>query len=57
MEINKEMAGIISRQENTEMLKEASIRNGMNTLRMAATKHVLNGITSYPEMVRISFDS
>jgi type IV pilus assembly protein PilB len=56
MEINKEMAGIISRQESTEKLKEASIRNGMNTLRMAATKHVLDGITSYPEMVRISFD-
>jgi type IV pilus assembly protein PilB len=56
MEINKEMSGIISRQESTEKLKEASIRNGMNTLRMAATKHVLDGITSYPEMVRISFD-
>lgn len=56
MEINKEMGGIISRQESTETLKEAALRNGMNTLRMAATKHVLNGITSYPEMVRISFD-
>lgn len=56
MEVNREMAGIISRNESTEALKEAALRNGMNTLRMAATKHVLNGITSYAEMVRISFD-
>lgn len=57
MELNKEMKGIISRNESTETLKEAALRNGMNTLRMAATKHVLAGITSYPEMVRISFDT
>lgn len=56
MEVNKEMKGIIARNESTEALKEAALRNGMNTLRMAATKHVLAGITSYPEMVRISFD-
>ena len=56
MEVNKEMSGIIARNESTEALKEAALRNGMNTLRMAATKHVLNGITSYSEMVRISFD-
>ena len=56
MEVNKEMKGIIARNESTEALKDAALRNGMNTLRMAATKHVLAGITSYPEMVRISFD-
>ncbi len=56
MEVNKEMKGIIARNESTDALKDAALRNGMNTLRMAATKHVLAGITSYPEMVRISFD-
>ena len=56
MELNREMKDIISRRGSTEELKQAALRNGMNTLRMAATKHVLNGITSYPEMVRISFD-
>jgi len=57
MELNNEMKAIISQRKSTEELKEAAIRNGMNTLRMAATKHVLNGITSYSEMLRISFDS
>lgn len=57
MELNGEMKRIISTRQSTEELKEAAIRNGMNTLRMAATKHVLNGITSYAEMMRISFDS
>jgi len=57
MELNNEMKSIISQRRSTDELKEAAIRNGMNTLRMAATKHVLNGITSYSEMLRISFDS
>jgi type IV pilus assembly protein PilB len=57
MELNNEMKAIISQRKSSEELKEAGIRNGMNTLRMAATKHVLNGITSYSEMLRISFDS
>jgi type IV pilus assembly protein PilB len=57
MELNGEMKTIISQRKSSEELKEAGIRNGMNTLRMAATKHVLNGITSYSEMLRISFDS
>ncbi|MBP3238304.1 MAG: type II/IV secretion system protein [Lachnospiraceae bacterium] len=57
MELNSEMKQIISQRRSTDELKEAAIRNGMNTLRMAATKHVLNGITSYSEMMRISFDS
>ena len=57
MELNREMKDIISNQGSTEELKQAALRNGMNTLRMAATKHVLAGITSYSEMVRISFDT
>ena len=50
------LKNIISKHGTAEEIKEKALEEGMNTLRMAATKYVLEGITSVPEMMRVSFD-
>jgi type IV pilus assembly protein PilB len=57
MEITPKLKPYISRKASAEELKEVALSEGMNTLRMAATKLVFEGITSISEMVRVSFDS
>ena len=37
-------------------LKEEALKEGMHTLRMSATDYVLDGTTSFSEMVKVSFD-
>ena len=48
---------IISSRQGADVLKEKAIEEGMRTLRMSGSEYVLEGITSYSEVVRISFDS
>ena len=56
MEVTQPLKNIISKHGTAEEIKEKALEEGMNTLRMAATKYVLEGITSIPEMMRVSFD-
>ena len=37
-------------------VKEEALKEGMHTLRMSATDYVLDGTTSFSEMVKVSFD-
>ncbi len=57
MEMTPDLKRIISRGGNADDIKDQAMKEGMNTLRMSATKLVLEGITSYTEMLRVSFDS
>ena len=57
MEITPKLKPFISRKASAEEIKEVALSEGMNTLRMSATKLVFEGITSISEMVRVSFDS
>ena len=57
MEVNNEIKRVIAKGEDAEVIKEVALANGMNTLRMSATKYVLNGITSVSEMVKVSFET
>ena len=56
MEITQPLKHIISRGGTVEEIKEQALADGMHTLRMSATIHVLEGTTSVPEMMRVSFD-
>lgn len=56
MEMTPALKRIISKEGSAEEIKEQAIADGMNTLRMSATKLVLEGITSYNEMMKVSFD-
>lgn len=56
MEVTPPLKTIISKSGSAEDIKEKALEEGMHTLRMSATRYVLEGITSVPEMMRVSFD-
>lgn len=56
MTVSQELKKIISNREGAEKIKEQALREGMSTLHMSATEYVLEGMTSYEEMLRVSFD-
>ena len=57
MEISPALKPIISRKGSAEEIKQVALKEGMHTLRMSATRYVIEGITSINEMVRVSFDT
>lgn len=56
MEVTQPLKLIISKNGTAEDIKNKALEEGMSTLRMSATKYVLEGITSVQEMMRVSFD-
>ncbi len=57
MRMTPALKKIISRREGADVLKDKAIEEGMRTLRMSGSAYVLDGTTSFAEVVRISFDS
>lgn len=56
MEVTQPLKTIISKKGSAEDIKNKALEEGMSTLRMSATRYVLQGITSIKEMMRVSFD-
>ena len=56
MPITPELKKIISHKGDADAIKEQALKEGMNTLRMSATKYVLEGVTTVGEMTKVSFD-
>ena len=56
MEISPRLKKIISRKEDSDVLKKAALEEGMSTLRMSSVRCALQGITSFSEMLRVSFE-
>lgn len=48
---------MISRRGSAEEIKEVALSEGMHTLRMSAGKLVREGVTSFHEMMKVSFDN
>lgn len=57
MQVTPQLKEVISRKGNADEIKEVALSQGMNTLRMSASKYVLSGVTSIAEMKKISFDN
>ena len=57
MEVTHDLKYIIARGGNADEIKECALKEGMSTLRMSATRYVVQGITSVSEMKKVSFDS
>lgn len=57
MRITPKLKTIISKRLGADAIKEQALQEGMYTLRMSATEYVLDGTTSYDEMIKVSFDS
>ncbi|MBU3160428.1 GspE/PulE family protein [Clostridium frigoris] len=55
MEITREHKDAIITSNNSEILKEISIKNGMRTLGQACGELVLKGITTVEELVKIAY--
>lgn len=56
MDISPRLKTAISKMKTTEELRDIAVEEGMNTLRMSATKYVLEGMTTISEMLKITFD-
>jgi len=56
MEVTHDLKRIIARGGTADEIKDCALSEGMNTLRMSATRYVLDGITSVSEMKKVSFD-
>ena len=57
MVVTEELKRVISKKMGAAAIKEQALKDGMKTLHMGGTDYVLEGITSFAEMARISFDS
>lgn len=56
MEVNDEIRKLIAAGASTEEMEKAARRSGMRTLRENGARYVLNGITSFEEMMKASYE-
>ena len=56
MDVTPPVRRCIARSATAEEIKEEALKHGLSTLRMSATRYVLDGITSVSEMKKVSFD-
>ena len=56
LEMSQTLKSIIVKGAGAEEIKEQALKEGMHTLHMSASEYVVDGITSYHEMMRVSFD-
>lgn len=57
MRISPALKQIIARGGNAEQIKEQALKEGMHTIQMSAMELVRTGITSFAEMLRITFEN
>ncbi len=56
MEVSHDLKQIIARNGSSDEIKVQAMKDGMRTLRMSAAEYVKEGITTVPEMLRVSFE-
>ena len=56
MEVTPKLKEIISKHGNADEINKVAMSQGMKTLRVAAARYVLSGVTSISEMKRIAFE-
>ena len=56
MRMTPALKQIISKRQGADILKEKAMQEGMRTLRMSGSEYVMDGTTSFAELVKISFD-
>lgn len=56
MPITSGIRKILHQKVTADEIQEVAVREGMNTLRMAGARNVVEGITSIEEMVRVAYD-
>ena len=56
MKVTPSVKRLISKQADAEEIKDMAVSEGMNTLKMAAAKGVIEGITSMAEMIKATYE-
>lgn len=56
MTVTQSLKEIISKKGNADDIKRAALKEGMHTLKMSASKFVIDGTTSMAEMQRIAYE-
>ena len=56
LKMTPKLKTIIGKKMGVDAIKEQAVMDGMRTLRQSAAEYVLDGTTSYEEMVKVSFD-
>ncbi len=56
MKMSPALRRIISKREGAEKLKEQAMAEGMRTLRISSAEYVVEGVTSFSEMLRVAFE-
>ena len=54
--MSPEIRRIVSERGTSEAIKQVALEQGTQTLRMSASEYVLDGTTTYEEMMRVSFE-
>ena len=57
LEVSPEVRRVIAKGATAEEIKKVGLEQGMHTLRMSAAEYVVDGMTSFKEMMRVSFES
>lgn len=57
MPVSKALQAVISKGATADVIEKQALAEGMLTLKMGASKHVLNGITSLAEMKKITYET
>ncbi len=57
MEMTPEIRRAILAHSSTEEIKDIAVKSGMNTLFLSAVNLVLQGLTTYEEIIKISFET
>ena len=53
MAINKEIKKLVALGAHDLEIEEAAVKNGMKTLHQSCLNHILNGMTTIDEFVRV----
>ena len=48
---------LIAKRANADEITAEAQREGMSTLRQAAAKYVMSGVTSFSEMMKITYEA
>lgn len=56
MKMTPKQKTIVSKRLGADAVREQAMKDGMRTLRQSATEYVLDGVTSFDEMVKVSFE-
>ncbi|MGN0373894.1 MAG: GspE/PulE family protein [Butyrivibrio sp.] len=57
MPVSRKLRYLIAGKASAEELQKAAEAEGMSTLRKSASKYVLDGVTSYAEMMKITYET